>query len=74
MGYEGTRIFFLVFGGMRYTDMCGFKFDTGCMEQDEEVQRITINVNFRRGEKVGKRRSKEGFLLRQHSNWYHQYQ
>ena len=31
--------------------MCGFKFDTGCTEQDEEVQRITINVNFRRGGK-----------------------
>lgn len=58
MGYEGTRN---LCGGMRYTDMCGFKFDTGCAEQDEEVQRITINVNLRRG-------SNEGFLLRQHSN------
>lgn len=61
MGYEGIRIFFLVCGGMRYTDMCGFKFDTECMEQDEEVQRITINVNFRRGEKSKKEEARKAF-------------
>ena len=34
---------------MRYTDMCGFKFDTRCVEQDQEVQRMIIYVNLRQG-------------------------